>query len=283
MSKWTVSFLLGAWLVLAAALSADTFSPFEIEIAEYDNVPLGSTVDVSINHVSGTELYGEFSLLVAFDAVDIELIGAEAGAALVSCGWDYFTFTTVACPGCDVKLVQIDAAAESGIPGPPTCLPMSGEIARLRLKMPGDVNLVGEIYPLDFYWNNCGDNTLISDGQDTVWHAKFVFDYLDIDITGSDPNFGGTIPGCIAPDGVVPIRGTNFHSGSIELALEAGLFGDINGNGQVNIADLTYLIGYIFYDGPDPRDYLSGDLNEDGDVNSTDVILLFEYIFGVAG
>jgi hypothetical protein len=56
-------------------------------------------------------------------------------------------------------------------------------------------------------------------------------------------------------------------------------YGDVDGSGRFNIADVIYLIGYIFQGGPYPIDPFHGDLDCDGDCNIGDVIYLLHYIF----
>jgi hypothetical protein len=55
--------------------------------------------------------------------------------------------------------------------------------------------------------------------------------------------------------------------------------GDVNYDGDINIGDLVYLIGYIFKGGAPPYSLTAADVNCDGKLNFTDVIYLVEYLF----
>jgi hypothetical protein len=56
--------------------------------------------------------------------------------------------------------------------------------------------------------------------------------------------------------------------------------GDVNGDGQVNGADVSYLINYLFVNGPAPVWPLNrGDVNMDGSINGADVSYLINYLF----
>jgi len=55
--------------------------------------------------------------------------------------------------------------------------------------------------------------------------------------------------------------------------------GDANGDGVSNSADVTYLINYLFINGPAPDPLRAGDVNCDGNVNSADVVYLTNYLF----
>jgi hypothetical protein len=58
------------------------------------------------------------------------------------------------------------------------------------------------------------------------------------------------------------------------------LCGDVNKDGVVNIADVVYLINYLFIGGPAPVPILQvGDVNQDGVVNSADIVYLINYLF----
>jgi hypothetical protein len=56
--------------------------------------------------------------------------------------------------------------------------------------------------------------------------------------------------------------------------------GDLNVDGNVNLQDLTYLIAYIYYDGPAPLPVPeNGDINWDGSVNLRDITYLIHYLY----
>jgi hypothetical protein len=55
--------------------------------------------------------------------------------------------------------------------------------------------------------------------------------------------------------------------------------GDANYDSEVTIADIVYLINFIFLGGEKPNPYLAGDNNCDGKVNLTDVVYLINYLF----
>jgi len=57
------------------------------------------------------------------------------------------------------------------------------------------------------------------------------------------------------------------------------LTGDANADGQINSADVSYLINYLFVGGPAPQLWQAGDANCDGTINSADVVYLINYLF----
>ena len=57
------------------------------------------------------------------------------------------------------------------------------------------------------------------------------------------------------------------------------LGGDADHSGAVNVADITYLVDYLFFDGPPPPCPEEGDANGNGSINSADPTYLNDYIF----
>jgi len=65
------------------------------------------------------------------------------------------------------------------------------------------------------------------------------------------------------------------------LTLYEGAFlrGDANKDGVINIADVVYLVTYLFLYGPAPDPLWLGDANSDGVVNIADAVYLVTYLF----
>ncbi len=56
-----------------------------------------------------------------------------------------------------------------------------------------------------------------------------------------------------------------------------GICGDANGDGNVNILDITFLIAYKYLEGPEPENLQICDVNNDGGVNILDITYLIAY------
>ena len=61
--------------------------------------------------------------------------------------------------------------------------------------------------------------------------------------------------------------------------IKCGVCGDCNGDGVVDIADVVFLINYLFMSGPTPVPLCAGDVNVDSVVNIADVVYLINYLF----
>ena len=117
-----------------------------------------------------------------------------------------------------------------------------------------------------------------TDGEgDTLW-------------TGIYGGSGGDSPYDVlqASDGgyLVISASSSYGAGSSDMYLlkiscfrEAVFAGDANGDGEVNIGDVVYLINYLFKQGPSPELPAGSDNNCDQAVNLGDVVYLLNYLF----
>ncbi len=64
---------------------------------------------------------------------------------------------------------------------------------------------------------------------------------------------------------------------TVNLTATAGVKGDANGDGQVTVTDVFYLINFLFTNGPAPIG--PADVNGDGQVTVTDIFYLINYLF----
>jgi hypothetical protein len=77
------------------------------------------------------------------------------------------------------------------------------------------------------------------------------------------------------------VTGFNDATGHdmIAVLVTAGVCGDADGSGAIDIDDVVYLIAYIFSDGPAPDPLEAGDADASGGVDIDDVVYLVNYIF----
>ena len=63
------------------------------------------------------------------------------------------------------------------------------------------------------------------------------------------------------------------------VVLETFIRGDADGDGQIIVSDVVYLINYLFIAGPAPVPLEAGDADSDGEINVSDVVYLTNYLF----
>jgi hypothetical protein len=93
----------------------------------------------------------------------------------------------------------------------------------------------------------------------------FAFSFEAIPQSGDDPNNAKTVMGNIM----------NWF-GISKLSFTIG---DANGDGEIDIADVVYLVNYLFAGGSEPFPMEAGDTDCNGEVDIADVILLINYLF----
>ena len=109
--------------------------------------------------------------------------------------------------------------------------------------------------------------------QDYDWVDPDVFDLCFIAAT-DQPN---ELNQYNETDGTVSIITTAYQT--VDHPIVTYVCGDVNGDGNVNSADLSYLANYLFFGGPSPVSMWAADVNGDGSVNSADLSYLANFLF----
>lgn len=79
-------------------------------------------------------------------------------------------------------------------------------------------------------------------------------------------------------DSVPPGGGDRIDMGAFEYQVEF-VRGDVNGDEEIDLEDLIYLLNYLFKGGLPPYQMDASDANSDGDVDLEDVLYLINYLF----
>ena len=58
------------------------------------------------------------------------------------------------------------------------------------------------------------------------------------------------------------------------------LIGDVNGDGEVNITDISLTVEYVLTDKASPFIFANADTNGDGDINVTDISAIVDIVLG---
>jgi hypothetical protein len=258
-------------------------TPFEIQIDKLHDVYQGHYAYVSINMNKGSEYFGGFDFLVAYDASALTFMGAELGWWLNGC-YEYFTYRyswngncVGPCPSGMLRVVGI-ADINNGPNHPdPFCLKHPGpdgeefEMVSLAFYVTNDRTYECMYVPIRFFWHDCGDNTLSNIMGDTLWISRYVYTYEMVDITGTI-HYGGHwwLGDCQNDDPEKPsaIPFIDFIHGGIDIICEDSIDapGDINLNAIPNeIADAVLFTNYFIYG------LGVFDINPEGQIAATDV------------
>jgi len=113
-----------------------------------------------------------------------------------------------------------------------------------------------------------------------VYEATIEFDDTITVYTVMSTVENGTSPG--AEKSVADLI-TNIQKGKEwyydYIAVPEFVCGDVNDNDLVNILDITYLIAYLYKDGPAPVVTESADVNSDSSTNILDITYLIAYLY----
>jgi hypothetical protein len=89
----------------------------------------------------------------------------------------------------------------------------------------------------------------------------------------------GTAPDTIFLETLTVTAQDYCNADTLSFMVRTYLCGDADGDGEIDIADVVYLINYLFIDGPAPELLEAGDANCDGTVDIADVVYLINYLF----
>ncbi|UCB53466.1 MAG: dockerin type I repeat-containing protein [Candidatus Zixiibacteriota bacterium] len=70
-----------------------------------------------------------------------------------------------------------------------------------------------------------------------------------------------------------------WHNGPLYVNVRRSVHGDANGDGTINIADVMYMVNYLYRNGPYPASFEAGDANCDGVHGILDVLILVNYLY----
>jgi hypothetical protein len=66
------------------------------------------------------------------------------------------------------------------------------------------------------------------------------------------------------------------HQGTMEVSSKVG---DANNDGSIDVADVLFLVNYLFLGGSGPDPWENGDANCDGEIDVEDIVFLITYLF----
>jgi hypothetical protein len=115
-----------------------------------------------------------------------------------------------------------------------------------------------------------------SEGQ----HFKLFTDVLDsFGNRASSTNFSLRIGSGGQPGVIGNSQGTSFYGLQGYLNTAAFVHGDANADGNVTIADVVYLVNYLFKSGSEPVPLETGDVDGDNLCQIQDAVYLVIYLF----
>jgi len=283
-----------------------------------EDVLTGSKVCVPlvINNIDPCLTLGGFDLLFTYDASLLTFQGLDiVGSVLEAAGWEYLTYRIVSTNPALIRIVAIADMNNSNHHPSELCL--NGLIANVCFRVTSDQNAGCQSAHIQFYWNDCGDNT----ASDPTGNILYIITDPDggTPYAGGDPlagipgggiihnscgveaqfaTFDGGITGpegfpCpnVNPQKPQPQQKLCFVNGKIKIICP----GDIDDRGDLNLNGLAYeiadavLYSNYFISGPSvftinmAGQTAASDVNADGTpLTVADLVYLIRVITGDA-
>lgn len=232
--------------------------------------------------VTPSRAVGAFDFLIGYDASALTVQNVTRGADISA--WEFFTYRILdpdtdcsgLCPSGLLRIVGI-ADINNGVPisNPGQMQPSDApkEYARITFQVSNDRTLGGQFVDVDFFWNDCGDNTFSSPQGDLYVASSIDPDTCvgagakeQIEACATFDGGGGCIPTAADIDdrGDLNLNGIGYEISDAVLFSNYHIFGprvfdpdpirqasqvaasDVNGDGTpLTVADLVYLIRVI--------------------------------------
>lgn len=116
-----------------------------------------------------------------------------------------------------------------------------------------------------------------TDQDDTV-HQIDYFNYPGW-LTVTNDTLTGTAPGVRQADSFMVRVADQYAADSQQVDILVYVCGDIELDDVINLLDVSFLINYLYRQGPEPYPLWSGDVNNTGEINILDVTHLINYLY----
>ncbi len=134
-------------------------------------------------------------------------------------------------------------------------------------------------YGLDLVPQKITENPSSSSDHASFWNYGFPAILGHEDYQDWNPHLHSTQDRVSAFNNAYYVEFVKAAVASISIFGNPFITGDANGDGGINIADASYLINYLFAEGPAPDPLEAGDANCDGRVDIADVVYIINYLF----
>jgi hypothetical protein len=244
----------------------DSPVPFSIKIGWPGFVVGGDTVSLPVTKVGGSQgIYG-YDFLFGYEAAVLTVLGVTSGILYDTPGdyeWEYFTYRIgdnggcgTDCPTGLLRVVSLSDINNGSHHPLQYIVPDSTELFTINFRTSSDTAYQCTLFPVRFYWIDCGDNMIVFDDSTGIGNAisDTIYDFDGDNITspgGSLPSYYGVPNSCITDTSLNgPTRFITFKSGAVDIACSGTIDdrGDINLNGiAYELADAVVFYNYFMY------------------------------------
>ena len=126
---------------------------------------------------------------------------------------------------------------------------------------------------LDFIGTGGALDSLLNTGNDWLQYSY--------DLSFIPPGTSVRVRFSFTSDDEYTYDGEGFYIDDVRVGPKTSTWfpGDVNGDQVVDLADIVFLINYLFKAGPAPDPLERGDLNHDGEITLADIVYLINYLY----
>jgi len=250
MSRYFVAISLAALLTISAGYAQDSIE-LEVIVEDVTAFPGEQNVTIPIYMINYADTVIAFQVWLVFDRPDIAefQMAFDSSGTLIS-GWESVAINSLGGFNYDVL---ITATANDIPPYTNGIAPQDGELPLIKI--------IADVYDIpDTMTDRTAGIYVMAQQPD-----HFCF-------TDQDFNCIGIIEGELDTTKVA------ITNGSLTVLLP--ICGDIDGSdGNPNVADLIYFVGYLFFEEPPPPVMDMANVDGDNGINVADLIYLVEFMF----
>ena len=203
--------------------------PYQLRIDSLSGVAIGSTISIPVYKEAGSiDDMGGFDLVIRYDTLGMNLVDVTPGSIFSSPGgWEYFEYrneiigdSASGIPAGWLRAVGVYDIPNGNTPTSPE-VPDGTVLFTLNFAISNNSSLHCYLFPLRFYWLDCGDNSISNMAGTVLYMSDHVYDLDGMEIT--DVNFGfptefGAPDECLVPENPDnPSRFINFYDGFVEI------------------------------------------------------------------
>ncbi|HWR83722.1 MAG TPA: hypothetical protein VN285_10490 [Candidatus Deferrimicrobium sp.] len=247
-------YALGMALVFAVTLtSASAEASPELEVVVGDTIVLPGTHSIPVYMKNYSDSVAAFNIWLQLsrpDIMEFEITFDTVGT-LIS-GWEYVFVNSLGGLGYDLNIVALANMLDPPVITPGIGHPQTGELPLIKLIL--------NVYDIP--------DTMTDRTVDIFINEEFAGRFCFSTPQGQ----------CIGiTDGSVDTTKITIHEGSLTVVR----CGDVDGlGGDPNVADLTYLVSYLFGGGAPPTFPAMADVDGVPDINIADITWFVSYLFG---
>ncbi|MFZ5979809.1 MAG: dockerin type I repeat-containing protein [Candidatus Zixiibacteriota bacterium] len=288
-----VKTILAFFLLGLLALPAVAEVQLEVGLDDIGVEPGTPSVVVPLNLINTVDTISSFMFFIQLNRPDIISLDQilDTTNTLIS-GWEYIEFFNV--EGWPTNLF-IRAIAD--LPAPPTTpgiSPQTGETPLINIHASIselDDTLPDQTVNLMFQENGIFHSLLVNNHGETlgvrldtlydtsyfvcaVWVEDICLYWQEVSLPPYDSIYVDTVPYYVPDPEVYTIV-----DGSVTVMLS--LCGDVNGDNDIDISDITFLISYLYLDGDPPPVLRTANVNNspDGEIDISDITCLIQFLY----